>query len=105
MKAFINVEYLLKKYFLIAIASLALACDDEPEVDYSKNETLTQKVLDPFLQIQTPVIGFQAGTASYDLGFNVINGVKDINKVNVYSTFTGASGATSNEVLLGTYNV
>jgi hypothetical protein len=58
----------------------------------------------PFLQVITPVISFQAGVPSYHMEFCVVNGLKRITDVEVYSVFTdAATGAQSNEVLLDTY--
>jgi hypothetical protein len=79
-------------------------CDDDDYVQYG-NESF-QVVTDPFLQIKTPVLAFQAGTPSYTMEFNVVNGTKRINSVEVYKVFTDAStGNVSNEALLGTYTL
>lgn len=106
MKLFINQQYLMKRYLMVVFTLFALSCEEEREIEYPVSEAVTQQITDPFLQIKTSVIGFQAGTPSYDLEFNVINGLKNVSQVNVYSTFTDATtGQTSNEVLLKSYPV
>ena len=105
MKIFINKEY-LTGCLLILLSLLWLSCDDEPEIDYDDNAAINQQVLDPYLQVTTGFVSFTPGTPEYNIGFNVINGVKTIDKVNVYTTFNdAASGQSSNEVLIGTYDV
>lgn len=75
-------------------------------MNYDKTAAINQQVLDPYLQVTTGFVSFTPGTPEYSIGFNVINGVKAINKVNVYTTFKDAgSGLSSNEHLIGTYNV
>ena len=105
MKIFISKEY-LTGCLLILLSLLWLSCDDEAEIQYDQNAAIDQKVLDPFLQVTTGFVSFKPGTPSYDIEFNVINGVKEINKVDVYTTFIdAASGQSSNERLIGTYGV
>jgi hypothetical protein len=105
MKIFINKEY-LKGCLLILFVSLGLSCEDDREMNYDKNAAINQQVIDPYLQVTTGFVSFQPGTPEYNIAFNVINGVKAINKVNVYTTFTDAgTGLPSNERLIGTYNV
>jgi len=96
----------MKRYLLVTLTLFAFSCDDDNTVEYDKGAAIFQKVADPFLQVTTPVIGFQAGTESYDLGFNVINGTKALTEVKAYSIFTDAeTGLQSNEVLLSTFPV
>ena len=105
MKIFVNKEY-LTGCLLILLSLLWLSCDDEPEIDYDKTAAIDQQVLDPYLQVTTGFVSFTPGTPEYNIGFNVINGVKKIDKVNVYTTFKdAASGQSSNEVIIGTYDV
>lgn len=96
----------INRYLIVGLAAFAFACDNEEVVTYSESNAQEQVVADPFLQVQTPVVGFQAGTDSYEVGVNIINGTKAIEEVNVYSTFTdAATGESSNEVLLTTLAV
>jgi hypothetical protein len=95
-----------KQLVLVLGVVLWFSCDDDTLIDHNPSNPVTQKVADPYVQVQTPVVGFQAGTETYDIAFNAINGEKEITKVNVYSTFTdAATGGVTNEVLLGTYGV
>jgi hypothetical protein len=107
MKIFINSGRIVKRYAFVLVALIWLSCgDDSREITYNTNKTINQVVTDPYVQVATPVIGFQAGTDSYKIKFNAINGVKSITQVKVYNTFTDAGGgAQSNTVLLGTYAV
>jgi hypothetical protein len=86
----------------LALLFVAVSCNDDDFVEYG-NEFF-QEVTDPYLQILTPVISFQAGTPSYEMRINVVNGSKRITDLTVYSVFTdAASGMQSNEVVLKTY--
>lgn len=97
-----NIRLIIPLTFVLLFA--AVSCDDDEYVQYG-NETF-QVVTDPYLQIKTPVISFQAGTPSYTMEFNVVNGSKRVTAVEVYKVFTDAStGGVSNEVLLGTYSI
>jgi len=90
--------------FSIALMLFAFSCNDDDFVVYG-TET-KQQIADPFLQIKTPVIAFQAGTPSYTMEFNVVNGLKKITSVEVYKIFTDATtGNQSNEALLASYPV
>ncbi len=89
-------------FLSLALVFAAVSCNEDEFVTYG--EETYQGISDPFLQIITPVIAFQAGIPSYTMEFNVVNGLKRITAVEVYSIFTDAvSGAESNEVLLATY--
>ena len=106
MKTLIDIQYPLKRYSLIILTFIGLSCEEDNTVDYDQNAAIFQKVPDPFVQVTTPVVGFQAGTESYDLAFNVINGTKAVTSVNTYSVFTDAeTGAESNEVMLGSFPI
>ena len=96
---------ILNKYVaLFAIGLLFASCGDQELVTY--NEGGVQTIADPFLQINTPVVSFQAGTPDYELDFNVINGERTLTKVNVYSIFTDASsGMKSDQTLLKSYDI
>jgi hypothetical protein len=96
-----------KKLVWIMVAAMWFSCEDST-VDYNASSPTGQEVPDPYLQIQTPVIGFQAGTENYEYGINVINPANklQLEEVKVYSVFTdAATGSLSNEVLLTTLPV
>lgn len=76
-------------------------------MDYTASNQ-SQSVTDPYLQINTPVIGFQAGVESFEYALNVINPSNDLalSEVKVYSVFTSAeTGSLSNEAVLMTIPV
>ncbi len=79
------------------------ACNtDEEVIEYKEGGII--KLADPYIQINTAVISFQAGIEDYTLGLNLINGNDlKVTKINVYSQYTDAkSGKKSNEALLTT---
>ena len=93
----IRLTYLLS----FSLLFFAMGCEQD-FVEYGSE--VPQVITDPFLQIKTPVISFQAGTPSYSLEFNIINGAKSISAVDVYMIFTDASsGKKSNEAVLASY--
>lgn len=97
-----NIKLIISLSF--AFLFVTVACNDDDPVEYG-SETF-QVVTDPFLQIKTPVLAFQAGIPSYTMQFNVVNGLKRISAVDVFMTFTDATtGASTNEALLGTYSL
>ncbi len=99
-----NIRIIISLSF--ALLFVAVSCTDDDFVTYG-DETST-KLTDPYLQILTPVISFQAGTPSYNMKFNVINGSEAtrINSVDVYKVYTDiVTGNSSNEALLGSYPV
>lgn len=90
--------------FLFVLVSLA-SCGEEDLVEYADNG-LKQEINDPYLQINSQVISFQAGTESYDLSFNIINGTLELDKVNAYTVYTDAKTlAKSDKTLFKTYDV
>jgi hypothetical protein len=96
----------MKLAYLLSFSLLfvAFACNDDDFVEYGAEQP--QVVTDAFIQIKTPVIAFQAGTPSYTMSVNVINGLKRITAVDAYMIFTDAStGMKSNEALLGSYSL
>lgn len=93
-------------FLSLALVFAAVSCNEDEFVTYGE-ETNT-KLTDPYLQILTPVISFQAGTPSYNMKFNVINGneATRVSSIDVYKVFTDiVTGNSSNEALLGTYPV
>lgn len=80
--------------------------DDEYESIEGEYGNITLEPADALLNVNTPVVSFQAGTPSYNLNFDLVNGQKKINTINVYSVFTdAASGAKSDEILFKSYSV
>lgn len=95
----------MKNKIFLAIFSLFLvtfsftSCGDEELVTYQEGGVL--KIADPYLQIVTPVVSFQAGTPSYNISIDLINGEKRVKTLNIYSVYTDSkTGAKSGEVLL-----
>lgn len=83
-------------------------------VSCSENEAPTfktggvAKIPDSYLQILTPVVSFQAGNEKYGITFNAIMGEKVPGRVDVYASYTdaaSATGLTSEEVLLTSYEI
>ncbi len=98
-------KILLNKYILFFIAIFMIgSCGDD---DFVENSTGgIQKIADPFLQILTPVVSFQAGTPNYPIAFNVVNGERAVTKINVFSTYTDAnSGMSTERILFKSYTV
>lgn len=94
------------KYFVFIILSclITFSCSDPVLVDYAEGDTV--KINNPFLQISTLVVPFQAGIPSYKISMHLVNNEQDVSKVNVYSVFTDAkTGISSNEVLLTSFDV
>jgi hypothetical protein len=106
MKIFRYRKLFIQTFVVAAVGLSAVSCMPDEEMEYTENGKITQGVTDPYLQINTPVIGFQAGTEDYAVSLNAINGDKTISEVKVYSVFTdAATGLTSNEVLLTSFPV
>jgi hypothetical protein len=89
----------------LAILFAISSCNEDDLVTYDTGDFA--KIATPYVQIETAVISFQAGTPDYELRFNAINGTKGLTEVRLYSTFTdAASGLDSdNEVLMKTYTI
>jgi len=88
----------------LALLVIAVSCNEEDFVVYGTEESI--KVTDPYLQVLTPVISFQAGTPSYLMEIQVVNTDQSsrISAVDVYKVFTDiVTGNSSNEALLGSY--
>jgi len=107
MKIFENRKSLLRRYLIMAIASLTwLACEDDREVGYDPAAGQGLEHADPYLQVVTGFIPFEVGTEGYDLEFNAVNGLDALSKVKMYGVYTDAeSGITSEPVLYGEYDV
>ncbi|MBK8825318.1 MAG: hypothetical protein IPO26_01135 [Saprospiraceae bacterium] len=95
---------ILKLILPVFAIFLIASCAEEEFVEYQTG--LSQKITDPALEIETQVVQFQGGTPDYDFKFALINGVRKVTKINVYSVFTDAkSKLVSSKVLLKSYNV
>jgi hypothetical protein len=106
MKIFRYKKLFIQTMVVAAVGLSAVSCMPDEEMEYTEKAKISQGVTDPYLQINTPVIGFQAGIEDYAVSLNAINGAKSISEVKVYSVFTDAgSGETSNEVLLTSFPV
>lgn len=80
------------------------SCEEESFVEYGNGDN--QVITDAYLQINSPVVSFQAGTPSYEIDFNVLNGSHAVSSVKVYSTFTDAkTQGVSEPVLLKSIDV
>ena len=93
-------------YIFLALMVIAFGCDEssDPFADYKQGPL--QQIADPYLQILTPVVSFQAGTPSYIVSMNTINGLKQLTKVDVYKVYTNAeTGSTSESVLFTSYTI
>ncbi len=93
-------------YILLTFLVISFGCDesDDPFAEYKQGTA--QEIADPYLQILTPVVQFQAGTPSYNISMNVINGLKQLTKVDAYSVYTDAeTGSTSEPILFRSYAV
>ena len=97
-----NIKYYLS---IVCFSLLFASCAEEFEAsNYSSSGTV--KIADPYLQINTPVVSFQAGNKDYTIDFNLVNGLNKVSKVNVYKQFTDAkTGSVSSVVLQGTYDI
>lgn len=92
------------KYLTILLAGFVAlySCDDDT-VTYDE---IALEVVDGFYRALTPTVPFVAGTDAYEIKFIVVPGVADVARVDVYKQFTDSkTGETSNEVLLGSYDV
>ena len=107
MKIFNKTNVLIKGYSLAFVFTLLMvSCDQTREIDYTTKGSLSQGVVDPYIQVVTGFVPFEPGTASYDFKFNVINGEKALNQARFYKTYTDASTKeSSEEVLVGTYDL
>lgn len=94
------------KYFAFVFLACmgTFSCTDPDLVEYAEGDTV--RINNPFLQISTLVVPFQAGIPDYTISMHLVNNDQDVSKVNVYSVFTDAkTGGVSNEVLLTSFNV
>jgi hypothetical protein len=96
-------KFLTNKTLVILLLTLFWsACNEDTEMDYETSPKI-QTLTDPALQVNTPVIGFQAGTENYDYSITVNNPENNLQleEVRVFSEFTDAeTGHVSDEVQL-----
>jgi hypothetical protein len=93
-------------YIFMALLVVAFSCNEanDPFAEYAQGPF--QQIADPYLQILTPVVSFQAGTPDYNIDMNVINGLKELTKVDAYVVYTdAATGAKSESTLFKSYPV
>ncbi|NJN25037.1 MAG: hypothetical protein HC819_03140 [Cyclobacteriaceae bacterium] len=103
-----TMKYIGSKISLVFLTLLIVAngCDEsqDPFAEYKQGPL--QQITDPYLQIKTPVVQFQAGTPSYTVALNAINGLKQITKLDAYSVYTDAkTGSKSDPVLFKSYTI
>ncbi|MCB9327549.1 MAG: hypothetical protein H6572_02565 [Lewinellaceae bacterium] len=88
------------------LGTFLVSCSDDTDntINYSGGETL--KITDPYLQIGTPVVSFQAGIPEYNYELTLINAVNHVSKLNVYKQFTEAGTlAKSERILFKSYDI
>jgi hypothetical protein len=106
MKILSNIKDLTSKYLLIILTLFWISCEEDTDMEYPAEAGIKQEIIDPYLQVNTSFVPFKPGTKKYGISVNVLNGVKEIDKLNVYKVFTdAATKAKSNEALVGTYDV
>jgi hypothetical protein len=103
-----TIKYIGSKisYILLTFLVVTFGCDEssDPFADYEQGPA--QQIADPYLQILTPVVSFQAGTPSYNVSMNTINGLKQLTKVDAYKVYTDANtGSSSEEVPFKSYAI
>src|SRR5688572_23875023 len=106
MKILSNIKDVTRKYLLIILTLFWISCEEDTDMEYPVEAGIKQEIIDPYIQVNTSFVPFKPGTEKYGISVNVLNGVKEIDKLNVYKVFTDAATKTqSNEVLVGTYDV
>ena len=100
-----NIHFLVV-FFALAMTFSSCLKEEEP-VAYQPETTLVRSDVLTQVLVNTPVVSFQSGTASYDISFDVITPNNDeIKKVNIFKTFTDAATMeVSSEVSLITYDI
>ncbi|MDZ7606088.1 MAG: hypothetical protein U5K79_10995 [Cyclobacteriaceae bacterium] len=102
------IKYTRSKVSLIFLTLLitTIGCDQSEDAFSEYDLGPFQQIADPYLQILTPVVSFQAGTPSYVVNFNTINGLKQLTKVDSYKVYTDAkTGSSSEPVLFTSYTI
>jgi len=96
----------IKRYsLLLGLLFFVVSCGDKEFTEYPTAGT-AQQISDPYLQVITSVVPFQAGVESYNIEYNVLNGTKRLSTVDIYKQFTDAvSGGSSDVVFMESYDV
>lgn len=103
-----TIKYIGSRISLILLTLLIVTfgCDESSDPYSEYKQGPAQQIADPYLQILTPVVSFQAGTESYSISMNTINGLKQLTKVDSYKVYTDANtGSTSEPVLFKSYTI
>jgi hypothetical protein len=94
-------------FSIVLLFAVFISCEKDStpgSIEYADGGTI--KIGDPYLQIQTPVVSFQAGLADYKISTYLVNGLKAVTKVNMYGVYTDAkTSAKSNEALVTSFVV
>lgn len=93
----INILYYLGFITLMFFTSCG---EEEYQSIESEYGTTNLEAADALLNVNTQVVSFQAGTPSYNLNFDLLNGTKKVSNINVYSSFTDAATQTTSPVIL-----
>lgn len=91
--------------YVLGAIMLSVSCGEKEFVEYpiAADEL---SIVDPYIQLVTAVVPFQAGVESYDIAFNAINGTKRLTKIDVFKQFTNAATMeSSDKVLFKSYDV
>lgn len=91
---------------LLSVIVLGVSCSEKEFVEYPfAGDDLS--IVDPYVQLVTAVVPFQAGVESYDVAFNLVNGTKKLSKIDVYKQFTAdaITMESSDKVLFRSYDV
>lgn len=100
----INIVVALSVASMVALSS----CGDEEAPSFGTGAATTLANSESFIQVVTPVVSFQAGTASYDIQVNVIQGydrITSLKLISVYNDAATATGLTSDPVEMAAYTV
>lgn len=94
----------------LAVASMVTlsSCGDDEPVSFGQGDPTTLANSSSFLQVITPVVSFQAGTESYDIEINAIQGfdrITSLSMISVYTDAAAATGLSSDPVVLKTVPV
>ena len=94
-------QNLIKYLFsLILISGFIVSCnkDNDSTINYETGANVA--IPESYLQVSTPVISFQGGIPNYTYAYNVVKGVRNVTKVNIYKVFSDPkTGGVSNKAL------
>jgi len=66
-------------FSIVLLFAVFISCEKDStpgSIEYADGGTI--KIGDPYLQIQTPVVSFQAGLADYKISTYLVNGLKAV---------------------------